>query len=364
MRLQETTRPLNIVFRVDSSQEIGSGHLMRCLTLAGRLATRARITFVCRNLNQHLGWLVERAGYRLLLLPEAEENPCLHGYAKWLTVTQDVDAAQTRTVLNNEVVDCLVVDSYALDAEWEEQLRPMAKKLLVIDDLANRAHQCDILLDQNYYSDMNERYTRLVPGYCELLLGPDYVLLRDEFYRMKDQVNVRDGRINNLFVFFGGSDLSNETMKTLQAIVRLDTKDFMVNVVVGAANRHKHRIEQFCREHHWTHYHHQVDNIAAMMGTADLAIGAGGVTTWERCYLGLPSLVVSVAENQVEVSENCANIGLVTYLGQAVGVDGPMIAKHLEAACGGREANAVMSRRCLEFMAGNTNQSDVILRLL
>ena len=324
---------MKAVFRVDSSTQIGSGHLMRCLTLAGQLhkEKQAEILFLSRDLPGNLAKLVQEKGYRLALLPRVEENTALEGYAKWLTVTQDEDARECMDVLCEEApVDMLVVDSYAIDERWESRVRSFVQKIMVIDDLANRKHDCDILLDQNFYLDKDARYHGLVPEHCQLLLGPQHALLREEFYEAKKHLRKRDGEIRNILVFYGGSDLTNETMKALQAIVRLENCSALtVNVIVGGSNPYKNEVEAICQQYDFFHYYCQVDNIAEFMNAADLALGAGGTTTWERCFLGLPTLVTAIAENQVEICKDCSRAGYIRYLGLSFEVTVQQIYKNL-----------------------------------
>ena len=310
-----------IVFRVDSSAIIGSGHLMRCLTLARQLEKQhnAEICFICRDLDGNLSRLVEDAGFKLLLLPRGEKNTSLSGYEAWLTVPEIVDAKETYTVIERleKKVDRLVVDSYAITAAWERKLRPLVNEIFVIDDLANRPHDCDILLDQNEYLDKETRYEGLVPDKCKLLLGYKHVLLREEFYEAKKTLRKRDGRVKNILVFYGGSDPTNETMKALNALSGINLSGITVNVIVGGANTHKDQVADFCKKHEGFHYFCQVNNMAEMMAQADLALGAGGSATWERLFLELPSIVTAVSENQEKVAEDCQTLGLINYLGRA-----------------------------------------------
>lgn len=325
---------MKVVFRVDSSTAIGSGHLMRCLTLAGQLykEKQAEIIFLSRDLQGDLTTFVREKGYRLVLLPCVQKNATLEGYAKWLTVTQDQDAWECIDVLRKEVpIDMLVVDSYAIDEKWERKIRPFVWKIMVIDDLANRKHECDILLDQNFYLDKDIRYQGLVPENCQLLLGPQHALLREEFYEAKKHLRKRDGKIHNILVFYGGSDLTNETMKALQAIVMLENCNALaVNVIVGGSNPHKEEVEVFCQQYEFFHYFCQVDNIAEFMNEADLALGAGGTTTWERCFLGLPTIVTAIAENQVGICEDCSVAGYIDYVGKHEMVTAEILCRKLE----------------------------------
>ena len=304
--------------RVDSSEQIGSGHLMRCLTLAERLRKKSdEVHFISRDLAGSLHRLVEEHGFPLHLLPQHEEDPNLTGYAAWLTVPQVVDAEETGEILSRmQPVNRLIVDSYALDAVWEQRLRPLVREIFVIDDLANRRHDCDILLDQNFYREMRHRYDGLIPPACKLLLGPSHALLREEFYEAREKIGVWDGVLRRILVFYGGSDVTRETEKAIRALVHLQLPAVAVDVVVGGSNPRRTQIEELCAAHDFLYYHCQVSNMAELMAHADLCLGAGGTTTWERCFLGLPAIVTAVAENQIQVCEDCAEAGYIRYLGR------------------------------------------------
>ena len=328
-----------IVIRVDSSTAIGSGHLMRCLTLAEQLRRykNASIYFISRDLDGNLHNQVRESGFALYVLPRHPLDACLAGYTAWLTVPQNVDAEETKAVLREiGKADCLVVDSYALGKVWEREMRPFVDKIFVIDDLANRAHDCDILLDQNFYLDKERRYIGLVPDKCKLLLGPRHALLREEFYEARQHLQKRNGQIRKIMVFYGGSDMTNETMKVLSALCcwHETRSDIMVDVIVGASNPHKEAVAAFCNSSaakEWMDYYCQVDNMAEFMARADLALGAGGSTTWERCFLELPAIVISVAENQEKIAEDCAAAGYITYLGRAEKVEESQIVSALNS---------------------------------
>jgi UDP-2,4-diacetamido-2,4,6-trideoxy-beta-L-altropyranose hydrolase len=340
---------MKVIFRVDSSTQIGSGHLMRCLTLAGQLQKKygAEVGFISRDLSGNLHALIREQGYKLFVLPRAAEDKSLTGYAAWLTVPQVVDADDTVHILQRmDKPDLLVIDSYAIDSVWEKKLRPYVEKIMVIDDLANRPHDCDILLDQNFYLDKEHRYDGLVPVDCRLKLGPEHALLREEFYDARKHLRQRDGSIRNILVFYGGSDLTNETMKALQAIVKLQRSDIQVNVIVGSSNPHKAEVKAFCQQYSFLQYYCQVDNIAEFMNEADLSLGAGGTTTWERCFLGLPAIVTAVAENQVRICEDCAKAGLIKYVGSSKLVTVQDIMSAVEIAAKGQRLQ-FMQKECI-----------------
>lgn len=315
-----------IVFRADASRLIGSGHVMRCLTLAQRLRKEqnAKVIFIMRKLLGNLIDVVRKQSFAVLVLPPADQDYELEDYGLWLTVPMEVDAQQTIKVLQHylqeygcDVVDRLIVDSYALNEQWELMLRPYCREIMVIDDLANRRHECDILLDQNFYSNKDVRYAGLVPEHCKMLLGPEHALLREEFYESKKHLRKRDGNIKNILVFYGGSDLTNETEKAIKALVQLHDEgySFTADIITGLSNYRRGKIEKICSKYHFFHYYCQVSNMAEFMNKADLMLGAGGSTTWERLYMELPALVTAVAENQIQGCEDCRQAGIIEYLG-------------------------------------------------
>ena len=305
--------------------QIGAGHLQRCLTLADALARRGvRSTFVCRLLPEQLADMIERKGHGFIRLPRGADDfkgGDSPAHAAWLGASQEQDARQTADALAPSRFDWLVVDHYAVDARWEAALRPFAKHILAIDDLADRPHDCDLLLDQNHYADLRDRYTRLVPPGCRQLLGPHYALLRPEFAGLATQARQRNGKVNRVLVFFGGADAGNYTTLALQALDTLGRSDIAVDVVVGLMNPHRPDIEALCAARANTRFFQQVEDMPRLMADADIALGAGGGATWERCCLGLPTLAIAVADNQRRSLNDLCRAGVVLSLSGEAGRD-------------------------------------------
>lgn len=320
-KVNERNRSLQIVIRADASDQIGSGHIMRCLTLADILRERgAEVYFVCRELPGHLGAVLKDKGYLVHWLSasgtEIIRNPNRTSHSAWLGTSWEIDAKQTQEwLMTLQEVDWLIVDHYALDLAWELQLQPLVKRIIVIDDLADRPHECDLLLDQNLYRNMNQRYIGLVPKRCRLLLGPRYALLRSEFIEARNNLRQRDGVVRRILVFFSGSDPSNETIKALRTIQLLERPDIIVDVVVGSSNQHKLEIEESCAKLPNTNFYCQISNMADLMERSDLAIGGCGVSALERCAVALPTLVIALARNQQLIAENLMSIGAIDYIG-------------------------------------------------
>jgi UDP-2,4-diacetamido-2,4,6-trideoxy-beta-L-altropyranose hydrolase len=262
---------------------------MRDLALAQALGRRgSKVEFACRPARGDAIGVLESAGFRVhrLLGNSAGEAS---------------DAAEVALLLDRSRINCswLVVDHYGLGSQWESNLRSRVGRILVIDDLANRAHDCDVLLDQNLYSDMERRYDGLVPPYCKRLLGPGYALLREEFRRMRPAVRPRKS-IRHMLLSMGGADAGNATSKALAAVSLLGAAALVTDVVVGWANPHVAQVKAQCETLPNTYFHQAVENMAELVAAADIAISAGGISLWERCYLGLPSVSIAIASNQIE----------------------------------------------------------------
>jgi len=307
---------LRIVFRTDANLVIGTGHFVRCLTLADELQrTGAHIFFVARDLPLHLQQMLsERSiSYRALPKIETAQNTDELPHATWLQTSQAHDAEQTLAALGAGTWDWLVVDHYSLDHRFEISLRKVCKHVIAIDDLADRVHDCDVLLDQNYYLNQAQRYLGKVPLHCQLLLGPSFALLRPEFKAKREKLQAKTGEVNNLLVFLGGVDADNLTGRVLDVLINLKL-DVHVSVVIGQQHPQKEKIQQMCGQNGYA-CHVQTTHMASLMAEADLSIGAGGSATWERCALGLPTIVIATAHHQIKAAKDLSDIGISKYLG-------------------------------------------------
>lgn len=313
---------MRVFIRVDASTQIGLGHLIRCRTLAVELRARgAEVQFICRAHPGHATRALEEKGFQAILLPPPQTGESsLTGYAAWLGVPQERDAAETLEAIGATTADWVIVDHYGLDAQWERIVRARAHRIMVIDDLANRTHDCDLLLDQNFGADAPGRYDGLAPTACRLFLGPRYALLSPEYREFKPRVR---SKVERVLLTFGSADVHNATGLALEALSSQDLAHLHVDVVVGSANPHRTPIVALAERRGRVTVYDPRPQLADLIDGADLAIGAGGGTTWERLCLGLPTLVVSIADNQVPSSLALAEAGFISYAGalEALTVD-------------------------------------------
>lgn len=310
---------MRVITRVDASSQIGTGHVMRCLQLAAILSEQgAKCEFVCREHEGHLMDHILSRGYEVHALTKPSINVSFTSelaHASWLGVGWQTDAAQTRQSLGSERLDWLIVDHYALDYRWESALRPSCKRIIAIDDLADRQHDCDLLLDQNYGSSA-ERYQGLVPTNCIQCHGPEYALLKPVYAERRAHLLASNGQLRRVLIYFGGgADVANLTCLAVQAFQAPELVPVELDIVIGASYAHRSALEELVALRSKATIHRQLPDLADLMAMADLAIGAGGATTWERCCMGLPTVVISVAENQRPVCEALSVDKYIDYLG-------------------------------------------------
>lgn len=322
-----------VAFRVDSSQRIGSGHLMRCLALARELERRgATVHFLSRTATGNLNHLIRDAGYAIHELAQIMDDRYALDHTCWAPAEIEADLRETTRILKVAgAFEWIVIDNYGMDARWEKPLRSCAAHIAVIDDLANRDHEADLLIDQNLLRQVHLRYQGRLPCHCITLLGPAYALLRPEFRELREhrmQQRSRDGALRVL-AFFGGGDASDETGKFLRGWREAAESNWSADVVLGGANLRVATLNKFAASLSGVRIHHQVGNMAALMARANYAFGAAGSSNWERFCLGLEASVVCVADNQRETVETLSDLGLVHYIGHAGHTDAAIYAQAL-----------------------------------
>lgn len=286
------------VVRADASLKVGGGHVYRCLTLADAMADAGwQCIFACRHGTREAAPVLGRNCHEIFEIDTLEE------------------AAQLRQ-LHPAGIDLLVVDHYGLDIGFEAACRPWARRIMVLDDGPGRRHDCDILLDQNLDAQSGA-YRDLVPDHCRLLTGPSYALLRPQFLGARREAlaqRASGSPARRLLISLGATDPSNVTSRVVAATAGLPLQ---IDVVLGSASTQAPAINELAsRLGLSVKVHVDVTDMAALMSAADLAVGAGGSTSWERCCLGLPSLIVVLAENQRDIAAALDRAGAALDLGQ------------------------------------------------
>ncbi len=358
---------MRVVFRVDANGRMGTGHVMRCLALGGALRARgADCHFLMRA--DGIGGIagqIGQEGHRVtgLAAPEDSSNRDGLTHSDFLPGGQAWDAWACREVLDGSPADLLIVDHYGLDHRWQRAMRDHARRILVIDDLADRHHDCDLLLDQNHVAGFESRYDALVPKYCKCLLGPRYALLRPEFERGEAAVvAVGDESHARLLIMFGGADPQNLTLKTVQLLVRIGWQGG-VDVVAGPLHADTEGLRAAIARLPGSVLHAPAQNVSALMRGVNLAIGSPGVSSWERCAMALPSITLSQAFNQEAIGLALGEAGATLYLGRAEDVPALMVEAALVTLGSNPSARKAMARAAAAICDGG-GVKRVVARLL
>lgn len=316
-----------VVLRADASAAIGIGHLVRSRTLAEALIARGwRATLATRDLPIGLDDGLAAAGIEVLRL------------AGGSSLETEADEIADRLAKD---VALVVADHYGLEARWFTAIRrrvPTAT-LMAIDDLADRPLAVDLVLNQNLGADV-AAYDRWVPAGARVLAGPWYALLRPEFARLRSRGRARDGRIERILVSFGGAD---EPDVTARAVVSLEASGCLVDVVVGAAYPHLAALRSIVARQPTATLHLNTTAMAELMDRADLAVGAAGSASWERCALGLPAIIASLADNQLDAARFLVESGAAQMLGSHATVTAADIGRAVRALRSEPERVAAMS---------------------
>lgn len=324
---------------------------MRCLNLADGLRSNGGSTmFVCSVQDGHLGDLIERRGFPVALLPSRDPMSESTTCPEALPIGWRQDAEDTIAVVEDlpQEPDWLVVDHYSLDAPWEAALRSLVRRILVVDDFNNRQHDCDLFLNQNYAPTDSDGQS---PQSTTNLRGPGFALLQPEYAALHEQVRLREGPVRRVLIFLGDAGASDVTGRALAAFLDLDREDIEADVVLALRSPHADRIRALAAGHRNVHVFQDLPTLAPLIARADLAIGAAGATSWERLCLGLPSVVIALAENQMAIAKGLHTRGLARWVGDSDGVTVDAL-RHELASIVANDLDASWSRKCHEAVDG------------
>ena len=295
----------NLFIRVDASPEIGIGHIMRCLTLAQELKNNFdKIIFLTQKNSSDFIETIMKNEFEVI----------------FISANNDSDIIKNIVTTNSVNKNFLLIDHYNVDSNFESSLKNTFEKIFVIDDLANRKHDCDLLIDQNYYRDLNQRYEKLIQNDTIVLLGPKYAIIRPEFRTINKKAIKKNSQIKKILISFGGSDPTNECKKSLDALCSIENNQFEIVAIVGIYNNKFEQLKKLYEKYSNIKIYRHVNDLSLLMLNSDLFIGAGGTTTWERFYMGLPSIVTIISDDQKESTEFLSHMGHIINLGLAKNV--------------------------------------------
>lgn len=338
---------MRIVIRADASPALGMGHVTRCLALAQQLrAHGSLVEFVCRDsAGTMLSTIESSHGFRVNRLP-----PGVVAWQDDLRSTLGLACCDARP-------DWIIVDHYLLDSKWEEGAKESCGQLLVIDDIADRHHDSDLLLDQNLHSTPEERYLNRVPQRCRMLLGPRFALLRSEFHPWRGWRRNISPRATRVLVTLGGGDAEGITSIVLSGLVQIADFPMEIHVLAGADHPRGTQLQAFATQlgsagRHKIVFELYSDRMPDLMAWADFAVTGGGSTAWELAFMGLPSLMVTLSEDQRPNVAAFAASNLSVDLGDSSGLEPAQIAAQAVQLAVDTERRGDMSRRLQKLVDG------------
>ncbi|MCL1491736.1 MAG: UDP-2,4-diacetamido-2,4,6-trideoxy-beta-L-altropyranose hydrolase [Pseudanabaena sp. Salubria-1] len=331
---------MNIVIRADASDLIGTGHVMRCLALAqGWQDQGGKAIFVLANKSPELE--ARLLSEKMIILYLSVKAGCHE------------DAHQTVDFTQQFAAQWVVVDGYHFGAEYQKVIKDFGTRLLFIDDYGHADYYyADLVLNQNIAANQDLYINR--ETYTKLLLGTEYALLRREFWKWRDWQRVVNPIASKILITLGGSDPDNVTLKVIQALNLLNKDNLEVNVVIGGSNPHYECLQREAADASSAiSLHRNVSNMPELMAWADMAIAAGGSTNWELAFMGLPSIVIAIADNQKAIAAELDRQGVIINLGWHQDVTIEQIGLRLRELIGDRHKREDMSQKGRKLVDGN-----------
>lgn len=313
---------MRVAFRVDGSQEIGTGHVRRCLSLAQALQDEGIQTlFVCRRLDEasELPQLGEQS-VAWLPAPSGDFTPSTQDptHAAWACIGWEEDAQQTTEVLAGLELDWLIVDHYAFDQRWHRAVSTALalKHLAVIDDLGDRPLAADLLIDHNLDINHQAKYAAVLQGAKAMLTGPRYALLSKAYaeaapYSFREQVA-------SIGIFMGGVDPGGMSAEALRGC--RETAGFIGEIEIVSSPRSPYHLALKALAAKWprTRVVADLPDLSSFFARHDIQIGAGGGASWERCCMGAPTVACSLAANQDVVLSALQRLGVVEVVADTI----------------------------------------------
>ena len=313
---------MNIVFRVDSSDIIGTGHVYRCLNLAYQYKEYNNISFICKNHNYNLNSKISE-NYKVYEILLESNNDINLEINSWLGESQIYDLNKTIDIIknNNLNIDWLVIDHYAIDETWEDGIKKYVKNICVIDDFTNRYHNCNILINQQITQEDSIKYKNIINDDCKIYCGNDYLLLHPKYFNYINLEKKYENFIKRINIFMGGSDIHNITENIIDIcnnynknINNIENK-IIFDIIIGKSNKNYQKIKTKLKDLDNFNLYYDLEFIGDLLEKADLCIGAPGSTSYERVLMKVPCLSICIAENQKTVINKFIEANIIKYLG-------------------------------------------------
>lgn len=310
---------MNIIIRVDIHPKIGMGHLMRCLKLLSYIDNNVnKITFICKkyknlinsNMLNEIYKKITNKYYINFIEIENDYYINIEDMTTWLGESYEKDCIKTIKLLNQE--SYLIIDHYAIDIKWETMIKKYVKKIIVIDDFIKRKHYCDTIINCNITNP--KLYNNLLNKNCKMLLGMEYALIGKDFFIQ----DIRKREYNRISIFISGSDNTDETSKIIKSCKIINSKynnRYIFDVIVGGLNTNYSYIKSFCDNNNRFNLFYNIDNMSYVLNKSYISIGTLGQSLFERMALKIPSIMISIVDNQKYLIDTLIKSNTFIFLG-------------------------------------------------
>lgn len=356
---------MNILFRVDSSNIIGTGHVYRCLNLAA-LYRKNNIIFISKKHFLNLNYKIKEK-YTCYELDLNNPNNLNLNIDTWLGESQIEDAKKTIEVIKKIKlnIDWLIIDHYSINYIWEKEIKNYVKNICVLDDFTNRKHICNILINQQIDESQIIKYKKLVNKDCKIYYGNNFLFLHEKYYSFKVDKNING--LKRINIFMGGSDINNITSNIINICNKYNIENnlnIIFDVIIGKSNKnYKYIKEQIDKLKNFNIYY-DLNFIGEILSLADLAIGAPGTTSYERCLTQTPSLMICLAENQKTVIQKFIDSKTSIYIGDLNDDYQKQLLFYLDYFKNNPLKLKIMSNYCKDFINLKNNLSNKIFNPL
>lgn len=329
---------MNILIRVDSSDIIGTGHIFRMLNLANLYRFKNKIYFISKNYPFNL---IQKVKDKYTCFEIFSNNPSSinFNHVSWLGESEEEDAQKTINIIkqNNLKLDWIIIDHYAITEKWEKILKPYTKKMCVITDFINSKHNADVLVNQQASKKDLKLIKENVNKDCKILIGNIYIFFHYQYLQLFHHLNLRKQHSNQekeikqlkrINIFMGGADYHNITSNIIDVCITFmesiknnkNAKDkFIFDIIIGNSNKNfsqiQEKIQKYENYKNKFRLYNKMGFIGEILYNADLAIGSPGTTSYERCLMQTPTLMITTAENQKTVIQKFVDAQTCIYLG-------------------------------------------------
>jgi UDP-2,4-diacetamido-2,4,6-trideoxy-beta-L-altropyranose hydrolase len=346
---------LRVALRADASPIIGLGHVKRCLSLASALCEAgAQVRLISRDLGVDVSYLLRDTGVAHTVLTTTAVSQTIADFvphATWAGIGWQEDAVQTADVLREWQPAWVVVDEYAFDARWHRFVSAqLGSRIAVIDDLADRDLFADLLVDHNYHKNHREKYLGCVEPNTAILGGPRFALLGPSYAHAKP-FSVRK-EVESIGIFMGGTDPSDLSSVVLRACREFVGFTGVIEIVATRSYAHVEKLNALAAKWPNTSISCDLPDLSDFFSRHDLQIGAGGGATWERCCVGVPTLLIIAADNQRAVLPALADMNVADVLEDSASFNEEMIAKSINALLRNYVRRSELNKQCRKIVDG------------